>query len=211
MNDFIIFVLKVCLLGLLVNMYIFKLSKTYIKILFQFLIYNLTLIFESFVKYFHEEILVAALFFLLLSLSLRVDYEVMETNSWKPIDIFIQNRLIHKNISRFYNSYYRLRYLNSSLWPIFYGLNYLIISYFSHTFPTHILINWSGIFKNQERFLFIIGSLKKTSRSICTGVLDREIWRRLWDPNVQKFAKFPQIRFVIFGLIVFKYFELSCN
>ena len=58
------FSFKVCLLGLLVNMYIFKLSKTYNKSLFQVLIYNLTLIFESFVKYFHEEIPVAALFFL---------------------------------------------------------------------------------------------------------------------------------------------------
>ena len=36
---------KICLLGLLVNMYIFKLSKTYNKSLFQVLIYNLTLIF----------------------------------------------------------------------------------------------------------------------------------------------------------------------
>ena len=44
-------------------MYIFKLSKNYNKSLFQVLIYNLTIIFESFVKYFHEEILVAALFF----------------------------------------------------------------------------------------------------------------------------------------------------
>ena len=78
------FSFKVCILGLLVNMYIFKVSKTYNKSLFQVLIYNLTLIFESFVKYFHEEIHVAALFFLFLSLSLGADFEVMEMHSGNP-------------------------------------------------------------------------------------------------------------------------------
>ena len=113
------FCFKVCLLGLLVNMYIFKLSKTYNKSSFQVLIYNLTLIFESFVKYFHEEIPVAALFFLFLSLSLGADYEEMEMNSRKQKEVFIQNRLIHKNLSPFCNIYYLLRDSNSSLWPIF--------------------------------------------------------------------------------------------
>ena len=93
------FSFKVCLLGLLVNMYIFKLSKNYNKSLFQVLIYNLTLIFEPFVKYFHEEIRVAALFFLFLSLSLGEYYKVMETNSGKPKYFFVQNKLIHKNLS----------------------------------------------------------------------------------------------------------------
>ena len=108
------FCFKVCLLGLLVNMYIFKLSKNYNKSSFQVLIYNLILIFESFVKYFHEEIPVAALFFLFLSLSLRTYYEVMETNSGKPKYVFFHNRLIHKNLSQFCNRYYRLRDSNSS-------------------------------------------------------------------------------------------------
>jgi len=118
-ESFHYFSFKVCLLGLLVNMYIFKLSKTYNKSSFQVLIYNLTLIFESFVKYFHEEIPVAALFFLFLSLSLEEDYEEMEMNSGKPKEVFVHNRLIHKNLSQFCNSYYRLRDSNSSLWPIF--------------------------------------------------------------------------------------------
>ena len=113
------FSFKVRLLGLLVNMYIFKLSKTYNKSLFQVLIYNLTLIFQSFVKYFHEEIPVAALFFLFLSLSLGAYYEEMEMNSGKPKEVFVHNRLIHKNLSQFCNNYYRLRDSNSSLWPIF--------------------------------------------------------------------------------------------
>ena len=118
-ESFHYFSFKVCLLGLLVNMYIFKLSKTYNKSSFQVLIYNLTLIFESFVKYFHEEIPVAALFFLFLSLSLEEDYEEMKMNSGKPKEVFVHNRLIHKNLSQFCNSYYRLRDSNSSLWPIF--------------------------------------------------------------------------------------------
>jgi len=118
-ESFHYFSFKVCLLGLLVNMYIFKLSKTYNKSSFQVLIYNLTLIFESFVKYFHEEIPVAALFFLFLSLSLEEDYEEMEMNSGKPKEVFVHNRIIHKNLSQFCNSYYRLRDSNSSLWPIF--------------------------------------------------------------------------------------------
>ena len=113
------FSFKVCILGLLVNMYIFKISKNYNKSLFQVLIYNLTLIFQSFVKYFHEKIPVAALFFLFLSLSLAANYEDMEMNSEKPKEVFVQNGLIHKNLSQFCNSYYRLRYSNSSLWPIF--------------------------------------------------------------------------------------------
>ena len=93
----------------------------------------------------------------------------------------------------------------------FQGLNYLIISRFSHKFTEHILINWRGILKNQENFLFITYSFKKTSLIFYTGVPNREIWRSIWDPNFQKFVKFPQIQFVIFGLIVFKDFELSCN
>ena len=93
------FSFKVCLLGLLVNMYIFKLSKTYDKILFQVFLYNLTLIFESFVKYFHEEISVAALFFLFLSFSLGEYYKEMEMNSGKPKEFFDHNRIIHKNLS----------------------------------------------------------------------------------------------------------------
>ena len=88
---------------------------------------------------------------------------------------------------------------------------YNFISCFSHKFAAHISINLRGIFKNQERILFITDSFKTTSHIFCTGVQDREIGRRLWDPNFQKFAKLPQIRYVFFGLIVFKYFELSCN
>ena len=118
-ESFHYFSFKVCLLGLLVNMYIFKLSKTYNKSSFQVLIYNLTLIFESFVKYFHEEIPVAALFFLFLSLSLEEDYEEMEMNSGKPKEVFVHNRFIHKNFSQFCNNCYRLRDSNSFLWPIF--------------------------------------------------------------------------------------------
>ena len=118
-ESFHYFSFKVCLLGLLVNMYIFKLSKTYNKSSFQVLIYNLTLIFESFVKYFHEEIPVAALFFLCLSLSLGAYYEEMEMNLGKPKEVFVQNRLIQKILSHFYNNVYHLRDSNSSLWPIF--------------------------------------------------------------------------------------------
>ena len=101
-ESFHYFCFKVCLLGLLVNMYIFKLSKTYNKSSFQVLIYNLTLIFESFVKYFHKEIPVAALFFLFLSLSLGADYEDMEMNSGKPKEVFVQNRrILSKKLTNF--------------------------------------------------------------------------------------------------------------
>ena len=132
----------------------------------------------------------------------------MKTNSRKPKEVFDYNRLIHKKLSQFCNRCYHLRDSNSFLCPIFQGLNYLIISCFSHKFSERIPINWREILKNQENFLFITNSF---SLSFCTGFPDREIWRRLWDPNFQKFAKFPQIWFAIFGLIVFKYFELSCN
>ena len=95
------FGLTVCLLGLLVNMYIFNLSKIYNKSLFQVLIYNLTLIFESFVKYFHEEILVAALFFLFLSLSLGEYYEVMEMNCGKKRGFCPKQNISQKPFSSF--------------------------------------------------------------------------------------------------------------
>ena len=81
-------------------------------------------------------------------------------NSGKPKEIFVHNRLIHKNLSHFCNNCYLLRDSKSSLWPIFQGFNYLIISCFSHNFPACILINWRIIFKNQERFLFITDSFK---------------------------------------------------
>ena len=93
----------------------------------------------------------------------------------------------------------------------FQGLNYLIISCFSHKFPTRISINSRGIFKKQERFLFITDSFKSNSLICFTGVTDREIEGVFETQNFQEFAKFPQIRFVIFGLIIFKYFELSCK
>ena len=92
------------------------------------------------------------MFFLFSSLSLGEDYEVMEMNYGKPKEVFVENRIIHKNLSQFCNKCYRLRDSNSSLWPIFQGLNYFIISCFSHKFPSRIPIHWMGIFKNQERF-----------------------------------------------------------
>ena len=120
-----------------------------------------------------------------------------QNHSQKPLSV-LQHLLLFGRFEFIFVSYFQ-------------GLNYLIISCFSHKFTEHILINWKGILKNQEIFLFITYSFKQTSLIFCTGVQDQEIWRRLWDPNFQKFAKFPQIRFVIFGLIVFKDFELSCN
>ena len=150
-ESFHYFSFKVCLLGLLVNMYIFKLSKNYNKSLFQVLIYSRTLIFESFDKYFHEEILVVALFFLFLSLSLGAYYEEMEINSWKKRGFFPQpnhsqtpllvlQQLLSFEIFEFIFVAY------------FQGLNYLIISCFSHKFPSRISINWRWIFKNKEIF-----------------------------------------------------------
>ena len=59
----------------------------------------------------------------------------------KKKEVFVHNIYIHKNLSQFCNSFYRLRDSNSSLWPIFQGLNYLIVSCFSHTFIAHISIN----------------------------------------------------------------------
>ena len=141
---------------------------------------------------------VASLFFLFLSLSLGADYEVMEMNSGKPKEVFVQNRLIHKNLSQSWNNCYRLRDSNSSLWPIFQGLKILIIYCFSHKFPAWIPINLRGIFKNQDMFLFITDSFKKTSLSVCTSIPDREIWRRLWDPFFINSPNFPEIRFCYF-------------
>ena len=148
------FSFKVYLLGLLVNMYIFKLSKTYNKSSFQVLIYNLTLIFESFVKYFHEEIPVAALFFLFLSLSLGVNYEDMEINLGKKRGFCPQQTHSQKPLSVLQQllSFERFEFIFVAY---FQGLNYLIISCFSHKFTARISINWRGILKKQERLLFI--------------------------------------------------------
>ena len=87
----------------------------------------------------------------------------------------------------------------------FQGLNYLIISCFRHKFVEHIPINWRGILKTQERFLFIAYLFKKYISQFlhrCSGSRDMKASLR---------PKFPQIRFAIFGLIIFKDFELSCN
>ena len=137
-------------------------------------------------KNIQKRIPIAALFFLFLSLSLRVDYEVMEMNYGKPKEDFIHNRLIHKNLPQFYNNCYHLKDSNSSLWPIFQGLKNLIIYCFSHKFPSHIPINIRGIFKKKERFVFITDSFTKTSLCVCTSNLDRVIWMHCWDPNFPK-------------------------
>ena len=78
-------------------------------------IYNLTLIFESFFKYFHEVIPVVALFFLFLSFSLGAYCEEMEMNLGKQKEVFVHNGLIHKNLSQFCNRCYSFRYSNSSV------------------------------------------------------------------------------------------------
>ena len=135
----------------------------------------------------------------------------MEINFRNTKEVFVHHGFIHKNLSQFCNNCHHLRDLNSFLWPIFQALKYLIISCFSHKFSEHIPINWRGILKNQERCLFIKYSLKTTSLIFYTSGPNREIGRLIWDPNFQKFAKFPQIRFAIFGLIIFKDFKLSCN
>ena len=134
------FSFKVCLLGLLVNMYIFKLSKAQNISLFQVLFYNLTLIFYSFVKYFQKEIPVGALFFLFLSLSLEAYYEVMETNYGKKIQFFPQQTHSKKPLSVFQQllSFDRFEFIFVAY---FQGLNYLIISCFSHKFSARISIN----------------------------------------------------------------------
>ena len=131
-------------------------------------------------------------------------------NLGNPKEVFVYKSLIHKNISVLQQLllFERFEFIFVAY---FQGLNYLIISCFSHKFTENISINWRGILKKQEIFLFITYSFTKTSLIFYTGVRDREIWRRLWDPNFQKFTKFPQIRFAIFGLIIFKDFELSCN
>ena len=132
-------------------------------------------------------------------------------NLKNPKEFFVHHGFIHKNISQFRNIFHHLRDSNSSLWPIFQGLNYLIVSCFSHKFPARILINWRGIFKNQESLLFFMDSFETNSLHFHTSIMDREIWRCLWGPFFRKFIKFPRIRFAIFGLIVFKYFDLSYN
>ena len=83
---------KVCLLGLLVNMYIFELSKTYNKSLFPAFIYNLTLIFQSFVKYFHEEIPVAAMFFLVFVIVIGSRLRGDGNEFRKKKDVFVQKK-----------------------------------------------------------------------------------------------------------------------
>ena len=139
-ESFHYFSFKVCLLGLLVNMYIFKLSKTYNKILFQVLIYNLTLIFQSFVKYFHEEIPVAALFFLFFIVigsilrgygnefrKTKIHFCPRQTHSQKPLSV-LQQLLSFERFEFIFVAYFQ-------------GLNYFIISCFSHKFTEHIPIN----------------------------------------------------------------------
>ena len=139
------------------------------------MIYNLTLFFESFVKYFHEEIPVATLFFLFLSLSLGEDYKVMERKLWKIKRCFSSEQThSQKTLSVLQQmlSFERFKFIFVAY---FQGLNYLIISCFSHIFPACIPINLRGIFKNQEIFLFIKDSFKITSLYFFTGVSDREI------------------------------------
>ena len=111
-------------------------------------------------------------FSLFLSLSLGADNKEMEMNFRNPKEVFVQDGSIHKILSHFCNKYHSLIDSNSSLWPIFQALKYLIISCFSHKFPACIMINLRGIFKNHEWFLFIMDSFRKTSFSFCTGETD---------------------------------------
>ena len=132
------------------------------------MLYNLTLIFESFVKYFHEEITVADMFFLFLSLSLGEDYEAMETNFGKKRGFCPQQNHSQKPLSVLQQmlSFEIFKFIFVAY---FQGLNYLIISCFSHKFSERIPINWRGILKNQESFLFITYSFKKTSLGFYIG------------------------------------------
>ena len=128
-------------LGLLVNMYIFKISKNYNKSSFQVLIYNLTLIFESFVKYFHEEIPVAALFFLFLSLSLGAYYEVMETDSGNKKRGFCPQQTHSEKCLSFFRQLLLFERFEFIFVAYLQGLNYLIISCFSYKVSACIPIN----------------------------------------------------------------------
>ena len=120
---------------------------------------------------------------------------------WKTKRGFCPQQTHSQNFSQFCNNYYHLRDSNSSLWPIFQGLKNLIIYCFSHKFSTCFLINSRIIFKNQERFLFFMDSFKKNSLSFHIALMDREIWRRLWDPIFQKLTKLPQDLICYFWLI----------
>ena len=128
------------------------------------------------------------MFLLFLSLSLGADYEVMERKYGKPKVVFFHNRLIHKkplSILQQLLSFERFEFIFVAY---FQGLNYLIISCFSHKFSEHIPINWRGILKSQERFLFITySSKKKLSHFLhkCSGLRDMKASLR---------PKFPEIR-----------------
>ena len=81
MNDFIIFGLKVFLLGLLVNMYIFKLSKAYNKILFQAWCFITNLFLKALVKIMQKNIHVAQEQRLKKGSATRISfYEIMANN-----------------------------------------------------------------------------------------------------------------------------------
>ena len=144
------FSFKVCLLGLLVNMYIFKLSKNYNKSLFQVLIYNLTLIFESFVKIFSWgdscSSSVFSVFVIVIGRILRGyrnelgktkrGFCPQQNHSKKPLLLF-QQLLSFERFEFIFVAYFQ-------------GWNYLIISCFSHTFSACISINWRVILKKKR-------------------------------------------------------------
>ena len=79
----------------------------------------------------------------------------------------------------------------------FQGLNYLIISRFSHKFAARIPINWRGILINKKRFLFIKYSFKKKISQFlhrCLGSRDMKASLR---------PKFPEIRQISPNLICY--------
>ena len=75
------FSLKVCLLGLLVNMYIFKLSKAYNKSLFQVSCFITNSFLKALVKIMQKRILVALSFFTLRSCTTGILFCIILTKA----------------------------------------------------------------------------------------------------------------------------------
>ena len=136
-------------------MYIFKVWKNYNEFCSKLYLYDLTLVFESlFKKYSKNDSCsssVFTVFVIVIGSRLWGDENEFKktkryfcpqpTHSQKPLS-FLQQLLSFERFEFIFVAYFQ-------------GLNYLIISCFSHKFAEHIPINWRGILKNQERFLFI--------------------------------------------------------
>ena len=98
-------------------------------------------------------------------------------------EVFVPKRPIYKNLSHFLHKYYRMRDTCASLQPIFHTIKIC----FKHIFVEPILIIWSTILGNWERFISKTYLYTINSFTFYIYILYWEITRYHWTQILQNF------------------------